>query len=231
RFLDDFKPIIVIGKGGFGSVCEALNLADKNVYAVKRIGIPKRKVQQVLKEARVMAKFDHPNIVRYFGTWIERPPSGWQVCCFFMEKSFFFLHFMHTKIIHLFPVKLCSHSLEDWLESNRKDRDFDQIKSWFIQIVEAVAYIHERNVIHRDLKPSNILFDINGQIRVCDLGIASELGKVDETQTRTCDIGTLLYQSPEQNQKFWMYSFKVAVFTLGLIYAELCVSMSRDERI
>ncbi|GMT09687.1 hypothetical protein PFISCL1PPCAC_984, partial [Pristionchus fissidentatus] len=172
---------------------------------VKRIHIPRNsgesKVQQVSREARVMAQFDHPCIVRYYGTWIERPDPESQND---------------------------THSLADWLKENQQTRDLTQMKSWFKQIVEAVAYIHDKGFIHRDLKPSNILFETSYRIRVCDLGIASELGPIDMTRTRTFDSGTQLYQSPEQMS--CCYSYKVDVFTLGLIYAELCVPMTGAEQ-
>ncbi|GMT09381.1 hypothetical protein PFISCL1PPCAC_678, partial [Pristionchus fissidentatus] len=126
-------------------------------------------------------------------------------------------------------LQLCSYSLEEWLEDIQVDRDRNQMRLWFEQMVDAVSYIHEKSmdgkgVIRRDLKPSNIMFDKEGRIRICDFGIISEFCQVDETHTHTENIGTRLYQAPEQ--VFWCYSHKVDVFALGLIYAELCVPMN-----
>lgn len=87
--------------------------------------------------------------------------------------------------------------------------------SWFKQMVSAVAYIHEKGFIHRDLKvsmeiygrnsfqfqPSNILFAGTDQLKVCDLGIATQYifegEDHDENSART-KIGTPIYQAPEQ---------------------------------
>ena len=52
-------------------------------------------------------------------------------------------------------------SLRDWLDKNSNRRE-DVIVPFFIQMLQGVAYIHEKGVIHRDLKPSNILFAIEG---------------------------------------------------------------------
>ena len=70
-----------LGKGGFGVVFEAKNKIDDIHYAVKRIQLPKSEDsrKKVMREVKFLAKLDHKNIVRYFNTWIESPPSGWQV--------------------------------------------------------------------------------------------------------------------------------------------------------
>ena len=44
--------------------------------------------------------------------------------------------------------------------------------------MEAVAYIHDRNIIHRDIKPENIIASENGTFKLCDFGFAALCGKV-----------------------------------------------------
>lgn len=80
RFQTDFDLLQCLGRGGFGVVYEARNKIDDCSYAVKRIALPNREDAQekVRREVKALAKLDHTNIVRYFHTWLEYPPSGWQ---------------------------------------------------------------------------------------------------------------------------------------------------------
>lgn len=80
RYLTDYDPVQCLGAGGFGVVFESKNKIDENNYAVKRVRLPRREEarKKVLREVKCVAKLEHRNIVRYFHTWIEYPPSGWE---------------------------------------------------------------------------------------------------------------------------------------------------------
>ncbi|GMT10111.1 hypothetical protein PFISCL1PPCAC_1408, partial [Pristionchus fissidentatus] len=217
KFADEFKNIKEIGSGVYGRVFEAENILDKCKYAVKRIAFPRDSnedlISKKLREVQAMAKFDHSNIVRYYGSWTERPPQD------------------HNMYLHIL-MQLCKHSLAYWLMENyQQPRDQQRMRYLFKQLVDAVAYIHRKEVIHRDLKPSNILFDEVDRIRVCDLGLAtnaiSSIDGEEITGTRTV-IGTPLYKSPEQSYN--RYTSKVDVFSIGLIYAEMSVKMKGEVR-
>ncbi|VDL99990.1 unnamed protein product [Schistocephalus solidus] len=74
-------------------------------------------------------------------------------------------------------MQLCSRkSLKDWLADNptiasRHPRE--RLYGIFLQIVDAVAYLHSRAYMHRDLKPSNILFDQENHIKLADFGLVT----------------------------------------------------------
>ncbi|XP_065556872.1 eukaryotic translation initiation factor 2-alpha kinase-like isoform X2 [Artemia franciscana] len=78
RYLNDFETLSCLGKGGFGVVFEARNKLDDVRYAVKRVSLPlrPRKREKVIREVKALANLDHPNIVRYFNSWLEEPPAG-----------------------------------------------------------------------------------------------------------------------------------------------------------
>ncbi|GMS86900.1 hypothetical protein PENTCL1PPCAC_9075, partial [Pristionchus entomophagus] len=80
RFHAKFKPIKIIGQGGFGSVFEAEFRLIKTNYAVKKIPLEgsKPKIQIALEEVKRLALFEHTGIVRYHNAWIESPHAGWQ---------------------------------------------------------------------------------------------------------------------------------------------------------
>ena len=83
QYLRDFEELGVLGKGGYGIVFHVKHRLDGLTYAVKKVPIrpsvlariQSRKGQtaldDMLTELRTLAKLDHPNVVRYFNSWIE----------------------------------------------------------------------------------------------------------------------------------------------------------------
>ncbi|KAI2490745.1 protein tyrosine kinase [Fragilaria crotonensis] len=79
RYRSEFKELAPLGKGGFGSVFECQNLLDGRKYAVKKVPIQlfddpqltRDRLQRVLREVKILALLDHPNIVRYYTAWME----------------------------------------------------------------------------------------------------------------------------------------------------------------
>ena len=81
---------------------------------------------------------------------------------------------------------------------------------WFMQLCDAVKFIHGRGFTHRDLKPSNVFFDQTDAVKLGDFGLVTE----SSFQTQTTSVGTRLYSSPEQlfEKK---YTQKTDIFPLG----------------
>lgn len=111
------------------------------------------------------------------------------------------------------------HLLANFEISLSKDEKIKLIK----QILEALSYIHEQNMIHRDLKPTNIFLDKNFIVKLGDFGLAttkeqknnqddfksiSREGLKDSFRTMSGGVGTPLYASPEQ-KKAGRYNEKV----------------------
>ncbi|VDN17308.1 unnamed protein product [Gongylonema pulchrum] len=80
KFFEDFIPEKWLGSGGYGVVFNCRNRLDDRSYAVKRVAVinSTTAIERVKREARAMALLDHPGIIRYFHTWMEKPPAGWQ---------------------------------------------------------------------------------------------------------------------------------------------------------
>ena len=78
RYQKDFEEIEFLGKGGFGIVVKARNRLDGHFYAIKIIHLKKSDEERsrILREVMALSRVQHPNIVRYYTTWIEEENIG-----------------------------------------------------------------------------------------------------------------------------------------------------------
>ncbi|KAJ3450231.1 eukaryotic translation initiation factor 2-alpha kinase eif2-alpha kinase -related [Anaeramoeba flamelloides] len=67
----NFEEIKYIGSGSFGSVVLVKSLMDLNYYAVKKIPLKLKDLFRSFREVRTLASIDHPNVLRYYGSWID----------------------------------------------------------------------------------------------------------------------------------------------------------------
>jgi len=133
-------------------------------------------------------------------------------------------------------TELCERdTLKEWLIANPRRREHYCLRV-FEQILDAVGYIHGEGLMHRDLKPSNIFFSLDNplKVKVGDFGLVKALTTDDidslENINHTSQVGTKLYMSPEQEGN--LYTYKVDIFSLGLIFFELfCPFGTENERI
>ena len=81
RYESEFREIMALGKGGFGTVFQCQNVLDGREYAIKKIclksdsSLPPQQFQQqlqrTLREVKSLALLDHPHVVRYYTAWLE----------------------------------------------------------------------------------------------------------------------------------------------------------------
>ncbi|KAM6250234.1 eukaryotic translation initiation factor 2-alpha kinase 1 [Porphyrio hochstetteri] len=75
RYLNEFDEVARLGEGGYGKVYKVRNKLDGQFYAIKKINIKKatrRDCMKVLREVKVLAGLQHPNIVGYHTAWMEQ---------------------------------------------------------------------------------------------------------------------------------------------------------------
>ncbi|XP_012530974.1 eukaryotic translation initiation factor 2-alpha kinase [Monomorium pharaonis] len=152
-----------------------------------------------------------------------------------------------AKMFLYIQMQLCQRlSLKEWLKQHTSARDFSRVLNIFKQIVNAVEYVHLQGLIHRDLKPSNIFFAYDDKIKIGDFGLVTAMTEgYDKAHTpatenenvsfknnvHTACVGTHLYMSPEQ-MNGQMYSYKVDIYSLGVIFFELLTPFFTDmERV
>jgi serine/threonine protein kinase len=89
------------------------------------------------------------------------------------------------------------------------------------QVLQALAYVHDRGLVHRDLKPSNIMVDDRRQARIMDFGLVKHAEEAVEPLTGTGRVvGTYRYMSPEQAQGHPVDG-RADLYSLGVILYEL----------
>ncbi len=154
--------------------------------------------ERFLREARMAARLEHPNMVRVIDCGVEND-----------------LHYM---VMDYVDGPNCREQLKD--EPNglhwRRATDITD------QAAQGLAYAAERNVIHRDVKPSNIMIDSLGRVRVSDLGLAklSIKGRVQMTQ-ELHTVGTPNYMSPEQIRSSADLDLRSDIYSLGATFYHL----------
>lgn len=175
--IDGLEVIRVIGAGGMGTVYLASQTGlDRNV-AVKvvseRFAGDPMLLERLEREAKTMARLQHPNIVKMFD-FLRLPDGSAAIIMEFVEGGD-----LRKRIVegHI--------SVEDALRIGR-------------EIAIALAEAHESGVVHRDMKPENILIGKDDSPRVVDFGLAVPFDATETRLTMTgTTVGTMDYMPPE----------------------------------
>lgn len=188
----------VLGTGSFGVVRLVHHKLSGTKTAVKTYD--KRKIKdsaqlkRVQQEIRLMARANHPNIVRLFET---------------LESQ----HRVHLVMEYVAGGNLCQYV------KLKKKLSEKEARSIFQQLSHASAYLHSINVSHRDIKLENILYGADKIAKLTDFGFS--VYTKDHRLKVFC--GTPSYMAPEIVMRREYYGFPVDVWSLGvLLYAMLC---------
>ncbi|XP_014645505.1 PREDICTED: serine/threonine-protein kinase Nek3 [Ceratotherium simum simum] len=196
--MDGYEVLRVIGEGSFGRALLVQQESSNRMFAVKEIRLPKSfsETQNSRKEAVLLAKMKHPNIVAF-------------------KESF-------EAEGHLYIVmEYCDGGDLMQKIKHQKGRLFpeDMILNWFTQMCLGVNHIHKKRVLHRDIKSKNIFLTQNGKVKLGDFGSARLLSS---PMAFACTyVGTPYYVPPEiwENRP---YNNKSDIWSLGCILYELC---------
>ena len=134
-------------------------------------------------EARLIASFDHPNIIRVYD----------------IEERF--------RTIFIIMELLEGLALSDLLKQGQ-NLSYGQIVSILMQVCQGLSYAHSQGIIHQDIRPDNIFILPNRQVKILDFGVAAPVVVRDLISLAPCTIWppnrlTATQSSPAQTSMPW----------------------------
>jgi len=191
----------LIGKGGMGAVYKARQKDLDRFVALKvlpaRAGTDPGFTERFTREARALARLNHPNIVVVY-------------------------EFGQVQDLHYFIMEYV-----DGTNLRQVERSGGLVARQALaiipQICEALQFAHDKGIVHRDIKPENILIDREGNVKIADFGLAKILGqRQDLTLTQEGHVmGTPLYMAPEQVEHPQTVDHRADIYSLGVVFYEM----------
>lgn len=202
---DDYELVELLGRGAMGSVYQAVDRRLGRVCAIKMlhrdVGDDARLLQRFEREARLLAKLDHENIVGLLDAGVSDAGEHYLV-----------LEFVRGQV------------LRDVLEATPR-LDLPFALDVVTQVSRALLYAHELGIVHRDLKPDNIMLTSHADgrrlVKVLDFGIARTFSGEADLLTQTgAAAGTAAYMAPEQARGERRLDGRADVYALGVVLYE-----------
>jgi tRNA A-37 threonylcarbamoyl transferase component Bud32 len=198
---DKLNRLQVIGTGGYGIVYKAIIRNTGQMVAVKELDVSKlgfshedsyEERRRFEREVNIQSILKHKNILPVLDSDLSAA-TPW------------------------FATPLATCSVADIIDELRGNNR--RINELFRQVLTAIEFAHQNNVIHRDLKPENILLFENDWIRVGDFGLGKQLNANDPnnmlTKSSNNSLGSLAYAAPEQMMSFRDADHRTDIYALG----------------
>ncbi|XP_048455673.1 MAP/microtubule affinity-regulating kinase 3a isoform X2 [Rhincodon typus] len=190
--IGNYRLLKTIGKGNFAKVKLARHILTGREVAIKIIDktqLNPTSLQKLFREVRIMKCLNHPNIVKLFEV-IET-----------------------EKTLYLVIEYASGGEVFDYLVAHGRMKE-KEARAKFRQIVSAVQYCHQKQIVHRDLKAENLLLDADMNIKIADFGFSNEFTVGSKLDTF---CGSPPYAAPELFQGKKYDGPEVDVWSLGVI--------------
>eukprot|EP00559_Dactyliosolen_fragilissimus_P006385 CAMPEP_0184858022 /NCGR_PEP_ID=MMETSP0580-20130426/3149_1 /TAXON_ID=1118495 /ORGANISM="Dactyliosolen fragilissimus" /LENGTH=378 /DNA_ID=CAMNT_0027353939 /DNA_START=118 /DNA_END=1254 /DNA_ORIENTATION=+ len=192
------------GSGDARYVVKNLNFACKN-----DVGLYIQGIMDLAIETYILSGIDHPNIIN-----MRAIRNG----CIYHQDYFLILDRLYDTL---------EQRIVKWSKLGKKKKYANLIGEKLFcgsEISGAISYLHSHEIIYRDLKPENIGFDIDGDVKIFDFGLAKQLPPEekfsDGTYSLTGETGSMRYMAPEVH-KSQRYNFKCDMYSLGILLWEI----------
>jgi len=201
RLLPQYRIESLLGHGGMGAVYKGWQPTLDRAVAIKllpaEIAADEEFVARFEREARTLAKLQHPGIVAVYD--FGRTAAG---------HLYFVMEYVDGTDLH---KMLRAQPLAP-----------AQALEAICQICDALHHAHSHGVIHRDIKPANILFTREGRAKLADFGIARPTTEGEDTSKLTLSnmvMGTPAYMAPEQQRGHT--DLRADIYALGVMLYEM----------
>jgi len=196
-----YRVIEQLGQGGMATVYKAYHAALDRYVALKVLhpafGEDPNFAARFQREARLVAKLDHPNIVPIYD-YSEHE-----------KRTFLVMKFIEGETLKARMARgpLASDELAKIIEA----------------VGSALAYAHKMGILHRDIKPSNVLLVPDGSIYLADFGLARIASAGESTLSGDMIMGTPQYISPEQAMGKKDLDEGTDIYSFGVMLYEMVV--------
>ncbi|WP_235952293.1 serine/threonine-protein kinase [Crateriforma spongiae] len=198
----NLQVIELLGAGGMGAVYKAKQEGLDRVVALKilpaEFAHDAKFSLRFTREARTLAKLNHPNIVSVFEFGNVQ------------DTFFFLMEFVDGPTLRD-VVRAGGLSPKHALEI-------------IPHLCDALQYAHDNGVIHRDIKPENILLTHQGTVKIVDFGLSRLLDSPSQATDLTGThqvMGTPRYMAPEQFEGTHQVDHRADIYSLGVVFYEM----------
>ena len=202
KLFPQLEIIALLGAGGMGAVYKARQKGLDRLVALKIL--PEEFDHDVkfalrfTREARTLAKLNHPNIVSVF-------------------------EFANVDDVYYFLMEFVDGStLRDVVRAGQLAPE--HALAIVPHLCDALQYAHDQGFVHRDIKPENILMAKDGAVKIADFGLSRLVGNENQatnlTQTHQV-LGTPRYMAPEQLEGSHRVDHRADIYSLGVVFYEM----------
>ncbi|KAH7477229.1 Serine/threonine-protein kinase RUNKEL [Phytophthora ramorum] len=183
-----------IGRGTHSFVYKARRKRSIEYVAVKSTA--KSRMDKILNEVPFLHKLNSRYVLKFFD-WYESSNHIWLI----------FEYCMGRDLLNLITQ-------DKYLPESA-------VKTFGIELVAGLQYLHANGILYCDLKPANVLIDEYGSLKLADFGLARRIPAMDTAPPRPLASGSPHYMAPELFQQPAVHSFASDFWALGCVLYEL----------